>query len=121
MSTTTETKSETHRCSEEIYSGFSAHQCHRKGVTLEGGKWWCKQHAPSLVKARRDARDSEWQAKRDAAYARQAREEALSSARALVVEAAKECKRSGFSLAPTIKLSAAIDHLEQLEQEQVKP
>ncbi len=60
------------RCSQQVRVkglGWPTYQtCARSGVVLEDGKWWCKQHAPSAVKARRDkARtkdDAEWAKRR---------------------------------------------------------
>ena len=43
------------------YAGGSP--CARKGVNLEFGEWWCKQHTPSLIKAKQAAESAAWQAK----------------------------------------------------------
>ena len=52
------------QCSERVYGdAFAGHRCTRKGVNHEDGRDWCKQHTPSLAKA-----------KRDAAYAKMVRE-----------------------------------------------
>ena len=49
------------QCSKRVYAGsYSGHQCQRRGSVEENGSWWCKQHAPSLVKARRDESDRKW-------------------------------------------------------------
>lgn len=47
------------RCWQWVYTGFYGHptkQCERKGSIKEDGHGWCRQHAPSLVKARDAAR-----------------------------------------------------------------
>ena len=41
------------------------HHCKRKGVVSEGGKKWCKQHAPSSVKARQAKSDARFKADQD--------------------------------------------------------
>lgn len=48
------------RCSQKIYGGFWSYNtggaplCSRKGVLKEGGKIWCRQHAPS-TRRKKDA------------------------------------------------------------------
>ena len=48
------------QCSEpHVYSkrdSWHSHQCPKSGVVEEGGKRWCKYHAPSAREARLDAR-----------------------------------------------------------------
>lgn len=47
-------------CAEHVYRGnFQSGPCSRKGVVREEGKDWCKQHAPSAVKARHEAHEAE--------------------------------------------------------------
>lgn len=52
------------RCSERVYGGgsFTGHSCRKKATREEDGRPWCAQHAPSAVKARRDARTMRWDA-----------------------------------------------------------
>ncbi len=53
------------RCEGETYdpSGWGHHyRCSRNGKLEENGKWWCKQHAPSSVKARGEASAARWKA-----------------------------------------------------------
>ena len=48
----------TAKCSEAIYepNGWGrTRQCSRSATVTEGGQAWCKQHAPSVAAARRDA------------------------------------------------------------------
>ena len=43
------------RCAQDgvaDWSGWHFHRCSRRGSVKEGGKLWCKQHAPSSVRAR---------------------------------------------------------------------
>jgi len=71
------------RCSENVrgegqWGWMHPHQCSRRGVITEEGNLWCKQHAPSAVKARRGtiaARWSEESAARDIAFTRRAAED----------------------------------------------
>lgn len=58
------------------------HPCRRSGVLLEAGRYWCKQHAPSTVKKRKDA----WTQKIDAQHRRQKHGWAVQEAAAEVVE-----------------------------------
>lgn len=44
-------------CSGRVYDGRLGHNCCRSGSVLENGKYWCKQHAPSAVKKRREECD----------------------------------------------------------------
>jgi hypothetical protein len=44
-------------CSDEVYDSFGFdhnYSCTRHGTVFEDGKWWCKQHSPSGVKAREE-------------------------------------------------------------------
>lgn len=55
------------RCVAHICRGsYNAERCVRRGSVSENGKLWCKQHAPSLVKAKQEERDAKWRAKWDA-------------------------------------------------------
>lgn len=42
------------KCSGTIHRDYQFHQCSRRGLIEEDGQLWCKQHAPSAVKARRE-------------------------------------------------------------------
>ena len=51
------------KCAAAVSDGGSWprwHQCRRKGVNTEAGHVWCRQHTPSLVKARDDERNGQW-------------------------------------------------------------
>ena len=59
--------------------GFHEYACTRRGVNYEQGKWWCKQHSPSVVKARQDAMQTKYRedsAIRSAEYKRREAEAA---------------------------------------------
>lgn len=64
--------------------------CERKGPHKEQGKEWCRQHAPSLVKARQEARLSQanaaWKATLDNTMARASRQKAGQEALDLLVD-----------------------------------
>jgi hypothetical protein len=51
---------EADQCSKRVFTGsrvdFGGYMCRRKATVSEGGKRWCKQHPPSKVKARDNAR-----------------------------------------------------------------
>jgi hypothetical protein len=69
------------QCSARVWhnGGVWKHPCQRYGVIEENGDWWCKQHAPSIVKASDDARQDKWTrewAERDAKLAAEAAAEA---------------------------------------------
>ena len=73
-----------HCCESVAEGGFGQFHCTRRASIVEGGKPYCKQHAPSTVQARRDAASVAWNAKRE----REARESRLREAREAVVKAA---------------------------------
>jgi hypothetical protein len=47
---------EADRCSKRVFTGsrvdFGGYMCRRKATVSEDGERWCKQHAPSNVKAK---------------------------------------------------------------------
>ncbi len=47
-------KLDPNRCQAVLWRNYQDHQCKNKGKVEEDGEIWCKTHAPSLVKARRD-------------------------------------------------------------------
>jgi hypothetical protein len=57
------------RCAEQLVREPGVwprwHPCTRKGVVSEDGNKWCKQHAPSSVKARREASSAKFKADQD--------------------------------------------------------
>jgi hypothetical protein len=62
------------RCCAEVWpaGAWRFSRCSRVGVVEEGGKFYCRQHAPSAAAARREARGKKWRlekASRDAGYA----------------------------------------------------
>ena len=69
---------EKHVCQGLISSGggwgHSYHKCGKVASVEEDGKWYCKVHAPSLKKARRDKRDAGYKASWAAADAKSKKE-----------------------------------------------
>lgn len=68
---------EKQRCQKSVATagmGIHFHQCYRKAVAQEGGKHYCKQHLPSVAKAKREARDKKWDAERNQRQAEYERE-----------------------------------------------
>ncbi len=54
---TTNTK---HPCEAQITVNWASYPCGKTASIEEGGKWYCRTHAPSLVEAKRDASAAEW-------------------------------------------------------------
>ena len=56
------------QCSKRVFTGsrvdFGGYMCRRKATVSEDGKRWCKQHAPSNVKARDIARQKKYDRER---------------------------------------------------------
>ncbi len=63
--------------------------CSRRGVVQRDGKWYCKQHDPEAVKARRKASNAAWEAKLKAEDEADKRADRIASAERRVIEAAK--------------------------------
>lgn len=42
--------------------GWHDYSCTRSGTIEENGKWWCRQHAPSLIAEKRAAKEAAWAA-----------------------------------------------------------
>ena len=59
------------RCCETMWDRGFTSRCSRRGSITEGGKLFCKQHAPSIVKAKQEqrnaARSAEWKAEQERA------------------------------------------------------
>lgn len=63
-----------HDCSERVYDGsFGSYPCSINAKYEEGGKWWCKRHAPSERNKKRQEREAVWA--RRAAERKQERDE----------------------------------------------
>ena len=70
------------RCEKMVWgeSGYQTYQCKRRSVNAEDGKRWCRQHTPSIVKAKADAKMQEYQDARNRYDSlRSARDELLAS------------------------------------------
>lgn len=68
-------KLDPNRCSKTLFhrDAWNRSQCARKGVVEEEGTLWCKQHAPSAVKQRREASEKSWVEKNKAEHQRRVR------------------------------------------------
>ena len=92
---------EKRRCAVRVYRGKMATSspCARNAAFFEDDEWWCKQHAPSSVEARRIARDAEWRRRWDERENARDRTARLAQLKDAVVEAAVAyaawCKRDG--------------------------
>lgn len=62
------------------YSPFHGSPCSRKGVVERDGKWYCRQHDPEAVKARRLASDAKYEAEWAAERKKRVREAAVAKA-----------------------------------------
>ena len=58
------------------HTGFHRYPCGKGASIDEGGKWYCRTHAPSLVKAKQEARHAKWDASAKARREGWAKEEA---------------------------------------------
>lgn len=67
------------KCAYKMHDRYYPTRCTRRGVVSEDGKKWCKQHAPSSVKARAKKADA-------ARYARWDSISAIDNARATILE-----------------------------------
>jgi hypothetical protein len=67
-----------HDCAGTVHDSrsFHAYSCQTPAKYEEGGKWWCHNHAPSRVAAKRAARDARWTAEADAANTARAKADA---------------------------------------------
>jgi hypothetical protein len=56
------------RCSKRVFTGsrvdFGGYMCRRKATVSEDGERWCKQHAPSNVKAKAIAQQKKYERER---------------------------------------------------------
>lgn len=84
------------RCSGTVYHGPWSHsnQCSRAGVLREDGKYWCKQHAPSLVAKKQAARSTKW----DAEYKFKTLGWDIQAAKNQIAEAAIAANALGYEL-----------------------
>lgn len=82
-------------CAGRVYRGawVTPFPCKKNATIEEGGKWWCKQHAPSLAAERIEKRNAEWRRKREAERAAASRKDAIASAERAVIEAVVRARR----------------------------
>jgi hypothetical protein len=72
-----------HPCSARVSDGgrwASFHGCTRAGKVERDGRWWCAQHDPERVKAKRQAREDAYTAERDKRAAIALRAQSLADA-----------------------------------------
>lgn len=78
------------RCSRQTYSGGWPRACIRAGKVERDGKWYCKQHDPDAVKAKKEARYKKIQAEYDADQKVRAARDAKDAAVQAVIEAVRD-------------------------------
>jgi len=69
--------------------------CRNAGTIKEDGKCWCKIHAPSIVKARQNARDKKWRDKWKARDDRADRLARIEQARDAVIQVLQGAMHDG--------------------------
>ena len=109
-------------CSERIWDHGrwpSQSGCQNRGSVTEDGKSWCKTHAPSRVKARRDALHARWRAASEAREATWQRGEALTAATAECIEALRQIARGQGE--PGEVARAALARLDASERKEGTP
>lgn len=113
--------SEWKSCAQFVYRGNWARKfpCAKPASIEENGKWWCRQHAPSLVAERIEKRNAEWRRKREAERAAASRKDAIASAERAVIEAAVEeaVWRRQIDLQRPDIIACTLDGLVRAEQE----
>ncbi len=50
------------QCSGSVWRRYNCYRCSLAGVLEHDGGWWCSEHHPPTVQARKDAREAEKQA-----------------------------------------------------------
>ena len=58
-----------HTCVQSLQDNYTFYVCGKNASLFENGKWYCRRHAPSLVTAKRAARQATYDAKRAAEQA----------------------------------------------------
>lgn len=82
--------------------GWHSHICGRKGGLNEMGEWWCKTHAPSIVKAKQDVRDAAFRARMDNLRAERQAVHELARLRAAVARLADGVMKFGVHDCATV-------------------
>lgn len=92
-------------CSGRVYGGrIGVYCCTRTGVVFEDGKYWCRQHAPSAVKERRE--------KSEERYTIKSREEAKEwHMRYKAIKLLNFCENSVYSLKNTEDINLFIEKI----------
>lgn len=100
------------KCEQRIGYEFNNFvRCSRNAVTKEGGKGYCKQHLPSYIEAKREARHKKW----DAENERWNHEQDIEDARLAVAGAAKKWHQTQQSTSLR-KFQDAVEKLIKLEE-----
>ena len=100
------------KCVERVWDNYRDYPCRFRGVVFEvdpaapesGPRWWCRRHAPSTVKAKRDASEArvtaQLQAGQTAARQRALEAGALEYLRAIVTAADANNGAGPYELGP---------------------
>jgi hypothetical protein len=100
-----------HDCAGTTQDTWRSYDCPNRGVLEEEGRWWCRRHAPSVVAAKRAAREAVWDEKaaaRDATYRRAAD---------LGVRAGCQVEAYTIDMRPTGTVLLSVDDLDRLLKE----
>lgn len=97
-------------CAGQIWGDYNYRRCDNKGSVKEAGKWWCKTHAPSLEKKRREERDRKWQAQWDAERKERDLQDKIKTVRNQIVKAVV-----ALPVQPTGELRQLVEQLNNLE------
>lgn len=80
---------EKHKCEGETRPGsygFRGHRCGKTASLNEDGKWYCRIHAPSIVKAKDETRDAKYRRRADADWALRAAQMRVSVAERKIID-----------------------------------
>mgnify|MGYP001597820722 CR=1 FL=1 len=113
---------DTQRCSKLIWGAGpwpSQSGCQNRGSVTEDGQPWCKTHAPSRVKARRDEMRARWRGRSVALAVELARDQERVAAVSRCVEALRQIARGRGE--PVEVARAALARLDASEGKEVSP
>lgn len=109
---------EVKRCAKTFWtSNWSHRNCSRKGVIERDGEWYCRQHDPVAVEARRKARYEQWDKEHNARAALGLAEGEVREATAEVVRAARALVASVNPARSLGDISDALGRLDAAEAE----
>lgn len=105
------------RCCKITLRGGPYPECQRVASVRYKGKWYCKQHDPVAVEARRKGRNDKWDAEWAARRAAEARGLAIHAAERAVICAARAwVDFEGSAGDRSVELRAAVAELDRLEK-----